>query len=307
MTITEQTVVLITGASAGIGKALALALGRRGARLVLLARREELLKEVADEARSLGAPEVMICSCDVGDRSAFRDAISEALARFNHIDVLVNNAGSGHFAYIEDTPEDHIEKVFRVNVYALWHGTGALIPHMRERGSGHIINIASLAGRFPFPADAAYVAAKHATVGFTRALRSELYGSGIDVSVVLPAGVMTDWASTTEGGSILSLFEYESGRGAEIAKERGIETPVMPTLMSAEDVAAKIADLIEQPQPELYTHEGSEELVRRHREDQATMEECLAPFWLANREGYERMRRSEGGNLDSSDGAATDG
>lgn len=282
--------VLITGASAGIGKALALNLAQRGVRLGLLARRKELLEEVAAQAQDAGASQVLSLPCDVTDRAAFQAAAQTAIETFGALDVLVNNAGNGHFGYIEDTPEEHIESVFKVNVFALWHGTAAVLPSMKSRGKGHIITVSSLAGMFPFPADAAYVAAKHAAVGFNRALRSELAGTGVEASVVLPAGVMTDWAAVTEGGPILPLFEYEGRRGAEIAAEQGVTLPEMPTLLSAEDVAGQIVELIEHPQPELFTHPRAATLVREYRENVAAMEEKLKPLWLANREGYQKMK-----------------
>ena len=268
-------------------------LAGKGARIALVARRESLLKEVADNALKEGAQEALILPCDVTNRVEFQDAITEAYNAFGEIDVLINNAGNGHFGYIEDTPQEHIESVFQVNVFALWYGTGAVLPRMKRRGKGHIITVSSLAGVFPFPADAAYVAAKHAAVGFNRALRSELAGTGVEASVVLPAGVMTDWALQTAGGPILPLFEYEGRRGAEIAAEQGVTLPAMPGLLSPEEVAMQIAALIEHPQPELYTHSGSAELVRSYQENLKGMEDQLHPLWLANREGYQEMRKKD--------------
>lgn len=290
MHITDTTVIVITGASSGIGRALALQLAERGAKLALLARRADLLKSVAEESSAAGASDVLTITCDVADRSSFRKAIEEILEKFGYVDVLLHNAGSGHFAYLEETPEEHLEKVFGVNVFALWHGTAPLLPAMRARGSGHIITVSSFAGTFPFPANAVYIAAKHAAVGFSRALRAELVGSGINVSVVLPAGTATDWANVTEGGSMLPLFEYEGSRSGEIAAQREIDLPQMPTLLPAEDVARQIVELIQQPQPELYTHPGTHKLACQYVEDPQGMGERLEPFWLASREGYEKIK-----------------
>ncbi len=290
MKITESTVVIITGASSGIGRSLALQLAERGARLGLIARRAGKLNETATEAKAKSAAAVLSLPCDITDREAFQQAIAEVRERFGRIDVLVNNAGFGHIGYVEDTPEEHIESVFRVNVFALWYGAQAVLPVMKEQGEGEIITVASLAGVFPFPGNAAYVAAKHAAVGFTHALRSELAGTGVEAMVVLPAGTLTDWASTTEGGAILPLFEHENRRGVEIADEMGIETPQMPELLPPDDVAARIVELIEHPVPELYTHSNAAELVRNYRENQSEIERQLLPLWLANREGYRKLR-----------------
>lgn len=290
MQITDTTVVVITGASSGIGRELAIQLAGHNAALALLARRTELLESVAGEAREAGASAVLPVGCDVADRSSFQRAVEEILEKFGRVDVLIHNAGSGHFAYLEETPEEHLEKVFGVNVFALWHGTIPILPHMRARRSGHIITVSSFAGAFPFPANAAYVAAKHAAVGFSRALRAELAGSGIDVSVVLPAGTATDWASVTEGGPMLPLFEYEGKRSGEIATERNIDLPQMPTLLPASEVARQIVALIEGPQPELYTHPDTHDLACRYLENPQEMGERLEPFWLASREGYEKIK-----------------
>ena len=290
MKITNETVVIITGASSGIGKELALELARKGARLGLLARRADKLNEVAWEGMREGATDVRAIPCDITNRTAYAEALKEIMEAFGRVDVLVNNAGVGHIGYVEDTPDEHIESVFSVNVFALWYGASTVLPYMKEQQSGQIITISSLAGVMPFPANAAYVAAKHAAVGFTRALRSELAGTGVEAMVVLPAGTMTDWSSVTEGGPILPLFEYEGKRGAELADELEIETPEMPPLLSAKEVAAQLVELIEHPIPEHYTHAGSRELAEEYRTNQLKLEHQLQPFWLANREGYLQLQ-----------------
>lgn len=293
MRITDSTVVVITGAGSGIGRELALQVAGRGAQLALIGRRADVLESAAAEARAAGASAVAAFPCDVADRAAFGGAIERILQTFGRVDVMVHNAGSGHFAYVEETPEEHLEKVFGVNVFALWHGTAPLLPLMRERGKGLILIVSSFAGAFPFPANAAYIAAKHAAVGFGRALRAELAGSGVDVSVVLPAGTMTDWASVTEGGPMLPLFEYEAKRSVEIAAERGTDLPQMPALLPAAEVARQIAELMEteRPQPELFTHPGTHELACRYLQDPQKTGERLEPFWLASREGYVTIKK----------------
>lgn len=293
MEISKKTVVVITGASSGIGRALAIALAGHGARLGLIARRKSMLEETARECRERGSENVIAIACDITSGPDFRRTTQHLLDTFGCVDVLVNNAGSGHFAYVEDTPDEQIESVFRVNVFALWYGTSVLLPHMRKRGSGHIINVSSFAGKYPFPGNTAYIAAKHAAVGFTRGLRAELAGSGVEASVVVPAGVRTDWALKTEGGPMLAIFEYEHVRGAVLAAEDGVALPEQLPLMTAEDVAAQIVELIRHPGPELYTHPGSKERVIEFERDPLAAERSLEPLWIANREGYERLRRGE--------------
>lgn len=281
--------VFITGGSSGIGRAIAVELGRRwdDVKIALFARRTEMLQKSAEEARAAGAAEVEIWTCDVADRPAYTAALRAAIEKLGVPDVLINNAGGGHRAFVEDTPEDHIGEVFGSNVHALWHGASVVLPAMLERGEGHIVTIASVAGVIPFPGNALYVAAKHAAVGFTRALRTELVGTDLEATVVLPAGVMTSWAEKTAGGSMLPLFEYESRRGAEIAAEEGVVPPRMADLMTPQEVATAIVNHLEDPVPELYTHLHTRELVDLFSGDREAFENGLSPYWRAHREGYE--------------------
>lgn len=288
--ITSDTVVAITGASSGIGRALAVELARRGARVGVIARRSELLEEVARECKDAGGAALPV-GCDITDRTAFTAAIDTIVERFGHLDVLVNNAGRGHFAYIDDTPDEQIESVFRVNLFALWYGTTAALRHMRARGSGLIVNVSSIAGKVGYPGNAAYVAAKHATVGFSRALRTELAETGVEVMTVIPAGVMTDWAMVTEGGPMLEIFDREREGGEQIARERGLELPPPLPLLSAREAALAIVDGIIDPTPELYTHPGARDLALQQELDVETFEREQTPFWLANRDAYASLRR----------------
>jgi short-subunit dehydrogenase len=290
MQINHKTVVTITGASSGIGRALALELAARGARLGLIARREHLLEEVAAEVRSRGGDAVVL-PCDVTSRAEFEQAIERTIERFGHLDVLVNNAGRGQYAYIEETPDEQIENIFRVNVFSLWYGTSAALRHMHQRGSGHIINMSSMAGKLGYPANAVYVAAKHAVVGFTRALRAELAGTGIAATVVCPSGTLTDWATVTEGGPMLDLFDYERRRGEEIADELERESPPSVSLLTPEEVARTIIETIEHPVPEVFTHPGAREFALQFEQNQEATELQLEPYWMANREGHRKRQQ----------------
>jgi NAD(P)-dependent dehydrogenase (short-subunit alcohol dehydrogenase family) len=290
MHINQTTVVAVTGASSGIGRALSLELAARGARLGLIARRGDLLEEIAAEARSRGGDAIAL-PCDVTSRAEFEQAIEQTIERFGHLDVLVNNAGRGQYAYIEETPDEQIENIFRVNVFSLWYGTSAALRHMHRRGRGHIINMSSMAGKLGYPANAVYVAAKHAVVGFTRALRAELAGTGIHATVVCPSGTLTDWATVTEGGPMLNLFDYERRRGEEIAGELGRESPPSISVLPPEEVASAIIEAIEHPVPEVFTHPGSRQFALQFAQDQEATEMLLEPYWIANREGYQKHRQ----------------
>ncbi len=291
MEISDKSVILITGASSGIGRALALRLAKRGGRVALIARRESVLAAVASEVNKLGG-EALPIACDITERSQFESAVERTIEHFGDLHVLVNNAGRGHFSYVEDTPPEVLESVFAVNVFSLWYGTAAALRHMKPRGRGHIINVASMAGKIGYPGNAAYVAAKHAVIGFTRALRAELSPTGVYVTAVIPGGTATGWAEATEEGPISGIFDYEARRGVEIAQERGSSLPPIIPVLTPEQVADVIAATIATPVPEVYTHPGSRDLVRDYENDQAGTELKMEPLWIANLEGYEKLRRT---------------
>lgn len=290
MTIENSTAV-ISGASSGIGRALTLELARRGARVVPLARRHDRLAQLADQVRSFGG-EILPMVCDVTDRSAFEGAIDTAVAKYGTIDLLINNAGRGCFAYVDETTDDVIEQIFRLNVFSLWYGSARALRYMRMQKRGLILTIASMAGKVGYPANAPYVAAKHAAVGFTRALRTELVDTGVTASVVLPGGTLTDWADATLGGSMSELFAYEGQRGAELAAATRSAGPSLPViqLLDPETVALRIADQLADPPPEIYTHDGSRTLAERFEMDQTGVELLMSPYWRAN---LEYGRRTE--------------
>jgi len=292
MILSPNSVVAITGASSGIGRALALELAPTGAWLALLARRTDRLAEVAAEVTERGGRPLVLC-CNVAVRAEVHTAFHHILRTAGPVDVLVNNAGSGHCAYVEDTPDEQIEEVMGVNVNALWYTATEVLPGMRRRGAGVILTVSSLAGVVGYPANAVYVAAKHAALGFTRALRAELYGSGVEACVVLPAGTLTDWSLSTAGGPIVDLFNAEAERGIALARERGIEPPPLLPLLEPQDVARIIAATIRTPQPEVYTHPGSEELVRLYNESRQEFERRMGPWWQANREAYRNREARE--------------
>jgi len=181
-------VAIITGASSGIGAALALQISREGASVILAARRREKLEQLAAEITRAGQVALPI-TADVTKRADAEMLVRTAVERFGRVDILVNNAGRGHFASVEDTTDEMIRSMFELNVYPLWYTTRPALTQMKKQGSGHIINIASMAGKIGYPYNSAYVAAKHACVGFTHALRMELMETGIHATVVCPAAV----------------------------------------------------------------------------------------------------------------------
>ncbi|MGH7762794.1 MAG: SDR family NAD(P)-dependent oxidoreductase [Candidatus Dormibacteraceae bacterium] len=181
-------VVVITGASSGIGEATALAFARRGARLGLGARRLDRLEAVAMKCRHAGSSDVNARQLDVGDHGQARAFIAAAIRHHVRLDVLVNNAGVGWIGRLHQMPEDKVDELIATNLKGVVLTTQAALPWMLERRRGVIINVASVVGFRASPYAAIYSATKHAVVGFSHALRGELSGTGVKVCAVYPGG-----------------------------------------------------------------------------------------------------------------------
>jgi short-subunit dehydrogenase len=190
----SEQVILITGASAGIGAALAQGLAERypGIRLVLAARNVEKLSLVADRCRQLDA-DVLIVPTDIAQVEQVEGMVQKAIERFRRVDVLVNNAGYGQMGPIELIPASAVQRQFQVNLLGTITVTQKLIPLMREQGGGRIINISSLGGRIAFPFGGLYSASKFAIEALSDALRQELEPFNIRVSVIEPGPVSTEF------------------------------------------------------------------------------------------------------------------
>ncbi|WIY05987.1 SDR family oxidoreductase [Amycolatopsis mongoliensis] len=182
-------VVVITGGGQGIGAATASALSRLGARVVIgdldQVRAEKTAGELDAEALPL----------DVTDIRGFTEFLDEVERRHGRIDVLVNNAGIMPLAHLEEESDATTRRQLEINLHAVIHGTREAMKRMRPRRSGHIVNVASFAGKAGFPGAATYCATKHAVVGLSEAVHLELHGSGVHVSCVMPAIVRTELAS----------------------------------------------------------------------------------------------------------------
>src|SRR6266850_3893002 len=193
-------VVVITGASAGIGAAIASELGRRGDSLVLAARGVDALQRVA---ASLPSP-TRVVTADVTRRGDVERLRDEAIAAFGHVDVWINNAGKGILRPVLELTDDDLDEMIDVNVKSALYGMQAIVPHFMERGSGHIVNISSFLARVPVaPPRSAYSAAKAALNTLTANLRVDVQRThpGIQVSVVMPGLVTTDFASHATGST----------------------------------------------------------------------------------------------------------
>lgn len=186
----QDKVVIITGASAGIGEAAARRFAEAGAKLILSARGAARLEAVAESLRAQGA-EAVACPGDVGDDAACQALIQAAVDHFGGLDVLVNNAGLHHRGLVEDVAAEALADMVHVNLRSPILLTRLALPHLRRRGGGAVVQVASLAGRAPVPGSAVYSATKFGLRAFSRALAEELRGSGIHISVVSPGPVDT--------------------------------------------------------------------------------------------------------------------
>jgi NADP-dependent 3-hydroxy acid dehydrogenase YdfG len=233
-------VVAITGASAGIGAATARAFAGRGGRLALLARRRDRLDALAAELRGT---ECLVHAGDVGDRAEVQRFVDAAIERWGRLDVLVNNAGFGIKARVEDTPPEAWERLLRVNLLGTVWGCQAAVPHMRRQRAGVIVNVSSIVGHRAMPSGGAYAATKAAQISITEALRVELAGSGVRACTVHPIGTDTEFRD---------VLARESG-GPTVG---GIGPQQKP-----EDVAAAIVRAALHPRAEVYPHFASRALV----------------------------------------------
>jgi short-subunit dehydrogenase len=227
-------VIIVTGASSGIGEATALELAKWNTRLVLVARREKLLNSVADRARAWGSAAIVV-KADLSKLDELRKIVPATLQEFNKIDVLLNIAGWGAYGWVEMLKPEDVEMAFKASVLSMFHLTHDVLPHMQKQRSGHIINMSSYASKVAVPPMTLYASTKYAVEGFSDGLRRETSPFKIKVSRVHPGGVRG-----TE------FNEKASARGGVSFKSPGIGN------VSKEYAARRIRQLIERPRRELY-------------------------------------------------------
>ena len=236
----SDQVVVITGASSGIGAAVAERLSRDGMAVALVARRAEALAAVAARC---GA-QALAVAADITVRAEAERAAAEAIARFGQIDVWINNVGRGITRPATALTDDNIDEMIRVNVKSALYGMQAVLPHFTARGRGHLINVSSVLGRMPMaPFRSAYNGAKHFLNALTANVREDLAAShpGIAVSLVSPGVVRTEFGVNAVHG--------------------GPDSRTLPNSQSAEEVAEVIAGVISSRAPDVYTRAGVKRMV----------------------------------------------
>jgi hypothetical protein len=191
MTDLRNKTVFITGASSGIGEEIAYEAARKGAIVLLSARRVEKLEKVKETCQKLSNDKAYVFPLDITDPEAIEKVIKEAIEKVGTIDVLVNNAGLGYTEEFLSFDMERAETIFRINVLGLMYVTQLVALHMAEKKTGHIFNVASIAGKIATPKTAVYSASKFAVIGFSNALRLELKPLNIQVTTVNPGPVET--------------------------------------------------------------------------------------------------------------------
>jgi len=235
-----EKVVVITGASSGIGAALAELLGSRGTSLGLVARRADALRAVAERS----GPGAHAIVADMTRRDEVRRTVAEALEKFGRVDVWVNNVGRGITRTPSQLSDADIDEIMLVNVKSALYGAQEILPHFLSRGEGHVINISSMLARIPLKVErSAYNGAKHFLNALTANFRTEFQQShpGIQFSLISPGVVRTDFGRSALHG--------------------GADSWQLPDSQSAEEVAAVIAEVIESRRPDVYTRAGSRDRV----------------------------------------------
>lgn len=260
----KNAVVVITGASSGIGRATAHAFAKKGATLVLAARRDALLARAAEECRALGA-EAIAVPLDVTVERSVCDLAGVAVERFGRIDIWVNNASVAVWGRVEEIPMEDFRRVIDVNLFGYVHGARAVLPILREQRAGALINVGSMVSRVTEPYVAPYVVSKHAVRGLSAVIRQELAVDGVKdvhVSTVMPATIDTPF------------FEHSGNYTGRAAK-------AMPPVYTPERVARTIVNCARFPRREVFVGNVARVMVQQHKVMPGTTERMIAE--LTNR------------------------
>lgn len=232
----RDKVVIVTGASSGIGRESAILFAKKGAVVVVTARREDQLRELAGEIESAGG-RVMVHPGDITDESLCNDLVDRVVKTYGQVDVLLNNAGYGARSSITSIPTAEIIRMFQVNVFGYFYMARAVIPHMVHQGSGHILNVSSMIVEYPGPHSAYYTSTKAAIVGWSRSMRVELEPLGVKVTEVYPGFTATDF------------FVAEKDYTGRPSGQGGMS---VPGTQSPAKVAQSIVHAVEHPVADVY-------------------------------------------------------
>ncbi|MBX7202683.1 MAG: SDR family NAD(P)-dependent oxidoreductase [Bacteroidia bacterium] len=246
----NEKVWFITGCSTGLGHSLAQCVLKAGYKVVVTAREKQQIQPLADAFPGMA----LLCSLDVTNKESIEKAVSEAITAFGRIDFLVNNAGIGYFAAIEESEEPDYRRMFEVNFFGLHDVTKAILPLMRKQRGGHILNVSSIAGFAGFPAVGFYNATKFAVQGYSESLAKETAHLGIRVTIVSPSGFRTDWAGRSAKSSPVIIEDYLPSAGAN---KQNIRNSSGKQAGDPQRAAEAILRVCESPNPPLHLLLGS--------------------------------------------------
>ena len=267
--------VLLTGSSSGIGAVTATTLAAKGARLVLVARRQELLDEVAAQCVAAGGPAPQVVVADLADLDTAERVALEADDALGGIDVLINNAGVPKRRHIRDLDFDTVTTIMNINYFSPVRMTMALLPRLIERGSGRIVMMGSLAGRIGAPREAAYAGSKFALAGWTESVAVDLDGTGVTICTIAPAAIESPIWDPNLADNERSLFNGE--------------------LLPTQTVADCVVDLIENGGFERFVPDEMAKVIAVKHED--------VDRFVKGNIAFVRMRVSEGADGHSAEGA----
>jgi uncharacterized protein len=188
----KNKVVLITGASSGIGKQTAIEFAKLGSNIILVARKKDKLEQVENQLKQFHVT-TLVCTCDISKKDQVQSMSKIVLEKFNSIDILVNNAGFAIYGSVSELSINEIESQMETNYFGTIYCIKFFLPSMLKKKSGHIVNVASVAASFGLPGIASYCASKFAMLGFSEGLKHELSGTGVGLTVVSPIMVKTEF------------------------------------------------------------------------------------------------------------------
>ncbi|MCA0968973.1 SDR family oxidoreductase [Halobacillus litoralis] len=230
MTQLKNETAIITGASSGIGMAIAHHLAKQGANVVLAARRSERLNELSDEIENKYGTKAKVVETDVTNKEDVENLVKESFDTFGSVDIFVNNAGVMLLSFLKNDHVDEWEQMVDVNIKGVLYGIHAALPKMLEQGSGHMINVSSVAGHEVFPSSTVYSATKYAVKALSMGMEKELASTNVRVTNISPGAVDTELTEHITDGEVLEMFKDSS-----------------MTPLNAEDIASAVTYAVTQP------------------------------------------------------------